>query len=41
MAFEPESHRKGLYISLLATLLVYMSTIALGGWLWYRKGHPA
>ena len=41
MAFEPESHRKGLFISFLFTLLVYMGAIALGGWLWYRKGHPA
>ncbi len=41
MSFEPTSHRRGLIISLFTTLFVYLGTVALGGWWWFRRGHPA
>ena len=41
MTFEPASHSKGLLISLLSTLLVYLGAVAISGWWWYRKGDPA
>ncbi|NNF56888.1 MAG: hypothetical protein HKN04_01475 [Rhodothermaceae bacterium] len=39
MRFDPSSHRTGLLIAWLATALVYLGAIALGGLLWYRRGH--
>ncbi len=41
MAFEPTSHTTGLLTSILSTLLVYLGLVALGGWWWFRRGHPA
>ena len=38
MDFRPESHRRGLFISWIATLLTYIGAIALGGMLWFRRG---
>ncbi|MDX1440379.1 MAG: YfhO family protein, partial [Rubricoccaceae bacterium] len=39
MSFEPQSHRTGLRISWIASLLVYAGTVFLGGLLWFQKGH--
>ncbi len=40
MEFAPASHRNGILIAWMATLLVYLGAVALGGLLWYRRGHP-
>ncbi len=41
MRFRPESAREGLLISWVATLLAYGGALAIGGLIWYRRGHPA
>ena len=38
MRFRPESHREGLLVSWIATLLAYGGALALGGLLWLRRG---
>lgn len=38
MTFEPGSHRWGVLISWVATLLAYFGAIGLGGLLWYPRG---
>ncbi|MEM6325918.1 MAG: hypothetical protein AAF791_02255 [Bacteroidota bacterium] len=38
MRFEPEAHARGLFISWISTLLVYLGVVALAGLLWYRRG---
>ncbi len=38
LRFQPESRKQGVFISWIATLLVYVSTIAVGGLVWYRRG---
>jgi hypothetical protein len=40
MQFDPPTHRTGFLVSLVASLLVYLGVVALGGLLWYRRGHP-
>jgi hypothetical protein len=40
MRFDPAAHRTGVLVSAVATLLVYLGVAALGGLLWYRRGHP-
>ncbi|OZC01999.1 YfhO family protein [Rubricoccus marinus] len=39
MRFRPESHKQGVTIAWIATLLTYLGVIALSGLLWYRRGH--
>jgi hypothetical protein len=39
MQFDPPAHRTGVVVSWLSTLLVYLGVVALGGLLWYRRGH--
>ncbi len=39
MRFQPESDRLGTLIAWVATLLAYAGALALGGLLWYRRGH--
>ena len=41
MRFRPESAREGLLVSWIASLLAYGGALAIGGLIWYRKGHPA
>ena len=40
MRFEPEVHERSVLLSALAALLVYGGLLLLGGWGWYRRGHP-
>ncbi|MDX1418821.1 MAG: hypothetical protein R3181_02535, partial [Rubricoccaceae bacterium] len=40
MAFDPPTHRTSVVVSLLASLLVYLGVVVLGGLVWYRRGHP-
>ena len=41
MRFRPETHRASLTVSWVAFLIAYGGVLALGGLLWYRRGHPA
>ena len=38
MEFSPGSHHTGLTLSWIATLLVYLGALALGGLMWYYRG---
>jgi hypothetical protein len=38
MQFEPDSHRLGVTIASISTLLVYMGALLLIGLMWYRRG---
>ena len=40
LRYRPETRQRGLVLSWVATLLAYLGAIALGGLLWYRRGHP-
>ncbi|HEX8386362.1 MAG TPA: hypothetical protein VF576_09265 [Rubricoccaceae bacterium] len=41
MRFRPAAHRTSLIVSWVAFVLAYGGALALGGLLWYRRGHPA
>lgn len=41
MRFQPAAHRTSLIVSWAAFALAYGGALALGGLLWYRRGHPA
>lgn len=38
MRFQPDSHRRGVLISWLATLIAYLGALAFAGLAWYRRG---
>ena len=39
LRYRPETRSRGVMISGIAALLVYLGTIGLAGLLWYRRGH--
>lgn len=41
MRFAPETHRRGVLIAWLATLVAYLGALGLFGVLWYRRGHKS
>ena len=39
MRFDPPAHRIGVQVSVITSLIVYLSAIAIAGLIWYREGH--